>query len=146
MDKITVVCHKDHDKGYEDFQGKCLLCVVENFGREIGRLNKQVEELTGLYHLQSQRAMDYAGAFMRSETLVQPQQEPVAYYYESSPGKRGVSLYKETEEWQPLYLAPPKWQWADEDKDACWRADQMTGEEWDELFAAVEAKLKEKNG
>ena len=29
MDKITVVCHKDHDKGYEDFQGKCLLCEIE---------------------------------------------------------------------------------------------------------------------
>ncbi len=29
MDKITVVCHKDHDKGYEDYVGKCLLCEVE---------------------------------------------------------------------------------------------------------------------
>ena len=29
MDKITVVCHKDHDKGYEDYIGKCLLCEVE---------------------------------------------------------------------------------------------------------------------
>jgi hypothetical protein len=24
-----VVCHKDHDKGYEDYVGKCLLCEVE---------------------------------------------------------------------------------------------------------------------
>jgi hypothetical protein len=42
-----------------------------------------------------------------------------------------------------------KKQWvglSDEDKDSFWRADQMTSEEWDELFAAVEAKLKEKNG
>ena len=143
MDKITVVCHKDHDKGYEDFQGKCLLCEVENFGREIGRLNKQVEELTGLYHLQSQRAMDYAGAFMRSKTLVQPQQEPVAYYYESSPGKRGVSLYKETEEWQPLYTAPPKREWVgltDEDLVDC------ESEEDVQFVKRIEAKLKEKNG
>jgi len=29
VDKITVVCHKDHDKGYEDYVGKCLLCEVE---------------------------------------------------------------------------------------------------------------------
>ena len=29
MDKITVVCSKDHDKGYEDYVGKCLLCEVE---------------------------------------------------------------------------------------------------------------------
>ena len=38
MDKITVVCHKDHDKGYEDFQGKCLLCVVDELMLEIGNL------------------------------------------------------------------------------------------------------------
>ena len=38
MDKITVVCHKDHDKGYEDFQGKCLLCVVDELMLEMGNL------------------------------------------------------------------------------------------------------------
>ena len=44
MDKITVVCHKDHDKGYEDFQGKCLLCVVEDLMREVGRLTAVCKE------------------------------------------------------------------------------------------------------
>ena len=29
MNKITVVCHKDHDKGYENYIEKCLLCEVE---------------------------------------------------------------------------------------------------------------------
>jgi hypothetical protein len=29
VDKITVVCHKDHDKGYKDYVGKCLLCEIE---------------------------------------------------------------------------------------------------------------------
>ena len=38
MDKITVVCHKDHDRGYEDFQGKCLLCVVDELMFEMGNL------------------------------------------------------------------------------------------------------------
>ena len=38
MDKITVVCHKDHDRGYEDFQGKCLLCVVDELMLEMGNL------------------------------------------------------------------------------------------------------------
>ena len=38
MDKITVVCHKDHDKGYEDFHGKCLLCVVDELMLEMGNL------------------------------------------------------------------------------------------------------------
>jgi hypothetical protein len=33
----------------------------------------------------------------------------------------------------------------DEDKESFWTADQMTQEEWDELFNAIEAKLKEKN-
>ena len=38
MDKITVMCHKDHDRGYEDFQGKCLLCVVDELMLEMGNL------------------------------------------------------------------------------------------------------------
>jgi hypothetical protein len=33
-------------------------------------------------------------------------QEPVAYYYKGFHGQRGVSLHKETEEWQPLYTQP----------------------------------------
>ena len=48
----------------------------------------------------------------------------------------------------PLYTTPPKRKWVgltDEEKDNFWKADQMSGEEWDELFAEVEAKLKEKN-
>lgn len=42
----------------------------------------------------------------------------------------------------------PKREWVgltDEEKKSFWTADQMTQEEWDELFNAVEAKLKEKN-
>lgn len=52
MDKITVVCHKDHDKGYENYVGKCLLCEVEslekrvkdlvNFRRATGEIQKWV--------------------------------------------------------------------------------------------------------
>ena len=34
----------------------------------------------------------------------------------------------------------------DEDKESFWTADQMSPKEWDELYAAVEAKLKQKNG
>jgi len=33
----------------------------------------------------------------------------------------------------------------DEERRSIWSADQMTQEEWDELFDTVEAKLKEKN-
>ena len=44
MDKITVVCHKDHVVGYEDYAGKCLLCVVEDLMREVGRLTAVCKE------------------------------------------------------------------------------------------------------
>jgi hypothetical protein len=33
----------------------------------------------------------------------------------------------------------------DEDKKNFWTADQMTQKEWDELFSAIEAKLRDKN-
>ena len=38
MNKITVVCHKDHSHGYEDFEGRCLLCVVDELLLEMGNL------------------------------------------------------------------------------------------------------------
>jgi hypothetical protein len=41
MNKITVVCHKDHSHGYEDFEGRCLLCVVDDLMLEIGNLMVQ---------------------------------------------------------------------------------------------------------
>ena len=43
---------------------------------------------------------------------------------------------------------PPQRQWVgltEEEKESFWRADQMTHKEWEELFAAIEAKLREKN-
>ena len=52
MDKITVVCHKDHDKGYENYVGKCLLCEVE-------RLQKR--EWVGLT---DDEIYDYADKFL----------------------------------------------------------------------------------
>ena len=52
MDKITVVCSKDHDKGYEDYVGKCLLCEVE-------RLQKR--EWVGLT---DDEIYDYADKFL----------------------------------------------------------------------------------
>jgi hypothetical protein len=33
----------------------------------------------------------------------------------------------------------------DEERKSFWTADQMTQEEWDELFNAIEVKLKDKN-
>ena len=44
--------------------------------------------------------------------------------------------------------SPPQRTWVgltDEEKASFWKADQMTQKEWDELFADIEAKLKEKN-
>jgi hypothetical protein len=52
VDKITVVCHEDHVVSYEDYAGKCLLCVVEDLMREVGRLTAvcKEKEWVGLTH------------------------------------------------------------------------------------------------
>ena len=53
MDKITVVCQKDHDKGYEDFQGKCLLCVVDELTEKrewVGLTDGEIDEWTPEIH------------------------------------------------------------------------------------------------
>jgi hypothetical protein len=42
MKKITVVCHKDHLHGYEDFEGKCLLCEMEKLYAEINQITHQL--------------------------------------------------------------------------------------------------------
>jgi hypothetical protein len=46
VDKITVVCHKDHDRGYEDYVGKCLLCVVERLQKRawVGLTDEERDE------------------------------------------------------------------------------------------------------
>jgi len=51
VDKITVVCHKDHDKGYEDYVGKCLLCEVERLQKRewVGLTDEEVESWRGNY-------------------------------------------------------------------------------------------------
>ena len=47
---------------------------------------------------------------------------------------------------QPYHFTQRPWiGLTDEDKASFWTADQMSPKEWDELYAAVEAKLKEKN-
>ena len=59
MDKITVVCHKDHDKGYEDYAGKCLLCEVERLqNREwVGLTDEEIHEVV------SKKWWDWEDAF-----------------------------------------------------------------------------------
>ena len=84
-------------------------------------------------------------------------QEPVGYLSEG--GAERLVIKKQAHEQirnfrlfahdVPLYTAPPQRTWVgltDEDKESFWTADQMSPKEWDELYAAVEAKLKQKNG
>jgi hypothetical protein len=70
---ITVVCHKDHDRGYEDFQGKCLLCEVERLQKrewvgltddEIWKCNKAETGSAVEFHICSahQNVLDFAEA------------------------------------------------------------------------------------
>ena len=82
------------------------------------------------------------------QALAQSEQEPVAWVIEDGEVDYYTDVVAKIKPGTPLYTAPPKREWVgltDKDKDAFWRADQMTSEEWGELFAAVEAKLKEKN-
>ena len=47
---------------------------------------------------------------------------------------------------QPYHFEKREWVGlTEEDKESFWTGDQMSPKEWDELYAAVEAKLKEKN-
>lgn len=49
-------------------------------------------------------------------------------------------------EGQPYHFEKREWVGlTEEDKESFWTADQMSPKEWDELYAAVEAKLREKN-
>jgi len=57
--KPEELLQKEYERGFAD--GKKWVGLTD------GELRKQVEELTELCNLQSQRAMDYAGAFMRSK-------------------------------------------------------------------------------
>ena len=85
------------------------------------------------------------------ERLAQPEQEPVAHVYLFDPnGKPRVAWdnAKSIKIGTKLYTAPQPRQWVgltDDEKASFWRADQMTHEEWQQLFAEVEAKLQEKN-
>ena len=47
---------------------------------------------------------------------------------------------------QPYHFEKREWVGlTEEDKESFWTGDQMSPKEWDELYAAIEAKLKEKN-
>jgi len=73
-----------------------------------------------------------------NEKKEQPEQEPddltIAYMTGFHAGKNKDAPQRE---WVGL---------TDEERESFWKADQMTQKEWDELFTAIEAKLREKNG
>jgi len=66
MNKITVVCHKDHSHGYEDFEGRCLLCVVDELLLEMGNLMilKRRAEKREWVGLTDEEIYDYADKFL----------------------------------------------------------------------------------
>ena len=74
--------------------------------------------------------------------------KPIAWY---DPSNGMVSTDQDCPLFTPLgqvWGLYPKQEWVeltDEEKKSFWTADQMTQEEWDALFNAIEAKLKEKN-
>ena len=57
----------------------------------------------------------------------------------------GKQILREIEG-QPYHFEKREWVGlTEEDKESFWTGDQMSPKEWDELYAAVEAKLREKN-
>ena len=89
-----------------------------------------------------------------------PEQKPVAWVGSlKDPQPHCVTnlMYCSAAQWDtgyhlkyiPLYTSPPAQRtWVgltEKERASFWTADQMTQEEWDELFTDIETKLKEKN-
>jgi len=97
--------------------------------------NWEAEE-QGYYQLNEQ-------AITAIKAALETKDEPVAWYLQCL-NQRGVSLKKETQEWKPLYTAPPQtkeWVGLSDEDDIDWEK----GDSLIDLFKAIEAKLKEKN-
>ena len=47
MNKIVVVCQKEHEKGYEDYVGVCLLCEIEKLKKRewVGLTDEEIQEI-----------------------------------------------------------------------------------------------------
>ena len=61
--------------------------------------------------------------------------------------ERGCACYDSRVDGEGIEVVA-KQEWVgltDEDRLSFWKADQMSQEEWDDLFSAIEAKLKERN-
>ena len=74
--------------------------------------------------------------------------KPVAWYDPSNGAvstDKNSSLFTPLGQVWPLFSQRPWVGLTDEERASFWTADQMTQKEWDELFAAIEARLKEKN-
>jgi hypothetical protein len=143
---------------------------VQRLGQEI----EEIEYCT-VYHCAGDCGQPHNQEEMSEFFAVQPEQEPVAWgvfegnlhdmFFTEAEAVQMADLKGTHAEVKPLYTTPPQrtqpndidlfWRAAttpekwvgltDEDKAGFWTADQMTQKEWGELFAAIEAKLKEKN-
>ena len=74
--------------------------------------------------------------------------KPVAWYDPSNGAvstDKNSSLFTPLGQVWPLFSQRPWVGLTDEERASFWTADQMTQKEWDELFAAIEARLKDKN-
>ena len=123
---------------------EALKLALEAFDSMIGRKPERVEQaITAI-----------------KEALAQVEQEPVAWISATEllvmrgnalGGAKDwrVNLGLEPEEGDVgLYTIPLQRIWVGltgEDKESFWTGDQMSPKEWDELYAEVEAKLREKN-
>ena len=71
MDKITVVCHKDHDKGYEDYAGKCLLCEVERLQKRewVGMIDEESRKFADKHLFYQPEGYEVSGVFALARAI-----------------------------------------------------------------------------
>ena len=101
-------------------------------------LNQQFQAITAIKEALAQPAQEPLG-YMNAGYVYEMQQGQLPYAFVYPKFGVGVSV--------ALYTTPPQRPWVGltkEDKESFWSCDQMTQEEWDEFYQAVETKLKEK--
>jgi hypothetical protein len=155
-------------KGQEDLASDCVAMTKEtitSLRQAIAEAEKQKpvgygwKDPYGDWYYSDTKELDYVIPLYTQPQPAQPKaekQEPVAMIKEVKTHDGYLTKavcwnvrWHELPVGTELHTHPqPKREWVgltDEDKKSFWTADQMTQEEWDEFYQAVEAKLKEKN-
>jgi hypothetical protein len=106
-----------------------------------------LRDLTMLCHHRTQETVEA----LRQAIEQEDKQEPFAYYMNDNEGYLHLSVFKTSDDWLPLYTAPPKREWVELTDDEIEDAWIEASDEYDDTISInnlgriLEAKLKEKN-